>query len=774
MNRSLAWAFVAALLAYSIAFALVADFTSDDAGISFCYAKNLAAGRGLVLTAGSERVEGFSNLLWVLLLAPGIGLGLDPALLAKALAFAAGSASLCLLLLAPARMAGRPLRTSDAVPPLLLATSAPFAFWTAGGLETILFTLVLLAAATAFALELRTPPRTFPLSALALFLASLTRPEGPLYALAALPAMAARALAAPDRAGNWRHFIRWLLWFVAALAAFFVWRQLYFGSWWPTVFHTKLPGNSLSSLGLAGAGWHYLMDWLSAPSAAALTALAAWGLWRLPAARGGLWLGGSLAATAAFAVVTGGDWMQHHRFLVPALPFLCWAAGEGLYHIDSVLPASLPSPRATAAPITCLLLLTAYGAAQLGALHATRGRYRVTFSSRLARGEIFGRMAREAGLQSALLADADAGGTSWASGLELLDITGLTDRILSRHLTNPVLREEYIFGQRRPDFIRLSGVWTEASGLGRSSRLAAEYLPLAPLPGDYPGDTNFARRELLLAGDGEPPELQLAQPPGPGVSLAGLTPAARVVAPGGRIVAHLYWTMTAGAEPRVRLGLSGIPTTFVERRLARGWLAPEAVPAGATMCDRLLLPLPESLPQGRYSLELTASPASPVTSVRGLELLVSRGAARARAQELVATFDAAGGVSRSRLLRDIEELETAGALDGPSLESARRAAGAALARQAIRELEGPVESVVEAIECCLLAARWEEPATAARTAVATRAMAAARSLESRGDALGACRLLGAVARIAPGDARMLAWRDRLWKQLADATTRPGS
>src|SRR5207244_12236047 len=42
---------------------------SDDAYISYRYAQNLARGNGLVFNPG-ERVEGYSNLLHVLLLAP--------------------------------------------------------------------------------------------------------------------------------------------------------------------------------------------------------------------------------------------------------------------------------------------------------------------------------------------------------------------------------------------------------------------------------------------------------------------------------------------------------------------------------------------------------------------------------------------------------------------------------------------------------------------------------------------------------------------------------
>ena len=44
------------------------DWYIDDAVISFSYARNFAEGEWLVAFPGVERVEGYSNLLWVLVL----------------------------------------------------------------------------------------------------------------------------------------------------------------------------------------------------------------------------------------------------------------------------------------------------------------------------------------------------------------------------------------------------------------------------------------------------------------------------------------------------------------------------------------------------------------------------------------------------------------------------------------------------------------------------------------------------------------------------------
>ena len=55
---------------------VVLEFIKDDAYISFRYAHNLVTGNGLVFNRG-EYVEGFTNFLWVLVVAPFEALGWD-------------------------------------------------------------------------------------------------------------------------------------------------------------------------------------------------------------------------------------------------------------------------------------------------------------------------------------------------------------------------------------------------------------------------------------------------------------------------------------------------------------------------------------------------------------------------------------------------------------------------------------------------------------------------------------------------------------------------
>jgi arabinofuranosyltransferase len=52
-------------------------FVQDDAFVTLRYAQNLAEGAGLTWNPG-ERVEGYTNFLWALLLVVAFRLGIDP------------------------------------------------------------------------------------------------------------------------------------------------------------------------------------------------------------------------------------------------------------------------------------------------------------------------------------------------------------------------------------------------------------------------------------------------------------------------------------------------------------------------------------------------------------------------------------------------------------------------------------------------------------------------------------------------------------------------
>ena len=71
-SRFPVWIFVG----FGVLLAWINRFVQDDAYISFRYARNLADGFGLVWNIG-ERVEGYTNFLWTLLMVPAFWLGCD-------------------------------------------------------------------------------------------------------------------------------------------------------------------------------------------------------------------------------------------------------------------------------------------------------------------------------------------------------------------------------------------------------------------------------------------------------------------------------------------------------------------------------------------------------------------------------------------------------------------------------------------------------------------------------------------------------------------------
>jgi len=198
-------------------------FAVDDAFITFRYAENLARGLGVVFNAG-ERVEGYTNFLWMVILAGLHRVGADTLTSAKVLGVVCGLALVPLTASLTIACMGR--RTASApVAAILLASTPAVAVWSVAGLETTLFAVLVTLAVLAFLRE-GDDARRFPLSAPLLVLAAMTRPDG--VVVAGVVGFFVLARWRRDRARS-RQATVWIVLFAVLAGAYMAWRWSYFG-----------------------------------------------------------------------------------------------------------------------------------------------------------------------------------------------------------------------------------------------------------------------------------------------------------------------------------------------------------------------------------------------------------------------------------------------------------------------------------------------------------------------------------------------------------------
>ena len=219
--------------------ASVAWFITDDAFISFRYARNLLEGHGLVFNPG-EYVEGYTNFLWVLELAAIWGLlGIRPEDAAQWLSVVYTVGTIVVMLWWVARMPALRHRWLVAWMALgLVCSSATFAVWTSGGgLETRQFTFFALAAVVC--LSVFGQSRWGLLAAsLSLAAAALTRPEGLLLAACGVGWFVGQSSLTAHRL-DWRGTLALAGPFAVLIGGHFLARYRYYGEWLPNTYYAK-------------------------------------------------------------------------------------------------------------------------------------------------------------------------------------------------------------------------------------------------------------------------------------------------------------------------------------------------------------------------------------------------------------------------------------------------------------------------------------------------------------------------------------------------------
>mgnify|MGYP001084517295 CR=1 FL=1 len=292
----------------------------DDAYISFRYAQNFALGHGLVFNIG-ERVEGYTNFLWTMLLALFILVGVEPGPLAMALG---GLFALGTMVLIYGKFAQKPLVLGLSL--LLLAADGSFALWSVGGMETAIFTFLLLSGIFAY-LQEGEDERLALLSGLLFALAALTRPEGVLVFVVTLLHRAFHRLFVERRLLAWPDLLR-VFSFLGLYGPYFLWRYNYYGYLLPNTFYAKVTTEGVSAQ--VARGFAHLRTFLRVHLGWLLMLLILVPLLKRKVGFAWSYLVFVVSVYLSYIVYVRGDWSVG-RFFVPILPalYLLVAMGVG-------------------------------------------------------------------------------------------------------------------------------------------------------------------------------------------------------------------------------------------------------------------------------------------------------------------------------------------------------------------------------------------------------------------------------------------------------------
>jgi hypothetical protein len=326
---------VAAFCIYAAAFIYRTSFVIDgvryfslfdDAMVSMRYAKNLAAGYGLVWNPGGEHIEGYTNLLWVLWMA---ALHFLPVSAAKIslLVQLTGLAAVATTLIVIARLtaflsAGSTLAIITAC--LLTAFYYPLVNWSLQGMEVSALAL-LVASAAYLALKSfearRVSPWLYPLLALA----TLLRLDA---VVPFLTILLVSVLADPGK--RRQHLTLGLTTLAVAIGGQTAFRWWYYGDLLPNTYYLKMTGYPVLLRLARGA-------FVLAQSAVRLAIgllLVLPALWFAPRDRRTALLGSLVLAQCAYSVYVGGDawewWGGLNRYCVIVMPLGFALLGIGL------------------------------------------------------------------------------------------------------------------------------------------------------------------------------------------------------------------------------------------------------------------------------------------------------------------------------------------------------------------------------------------------------------------------------------------------------------
>lgn len=485
----------------------------DDAGISFAYSRNFALGHGLVSQPGMAPVEGFSNLLWVLLISPVFVLDLPYVVAVKLLSafFVLGAGYLSVLAL---QRYAQVKSIWIFLILILLFSNPAFVIWTISGLENALYVFLIVVLFYRI-LSVDFSTSSLPSSAsiaLLVFLVGITRPDGILF-LFAFPSflllvnrsLPSSGLVSKEVLG--RHLVLYLVVVSLLFLGLCIFRFCYFGDLLPNTYYAKQGSiivqlkelifldqkKLILFLEFAGhLGWFgALLFFMFIPYALRLIILGKETCFELLA---------SLFFLLSFLIflLLPRDWMGELRFATPVFVFLYM----GLVLFIKRL-SELASYRSVKILVVVFVFLYVAESIQIHGHRMEKfASNRIVPLERISRkAEKFNRLKEEYHLDGASILAPDLGGLLMGSNLRVYDLAGLCDKKIARTLyVDKKGLWDYIFNEIKPSFIEKHTPWTYFSMLESDERFYRDYVLLDNFEGMERGriyNGAFVRREIV-------------------------------------------------------------------------------------------------------------------------------------------------------------------------------------------------------------------------------------------------------------------------------------
>ncbi|MCP4569507.1 MAG: hypothetical protein GY841_18175 [FCB group bacterium] len=574
------------------------NYIIDDAGISYTYARNLADGYGLVFNIGGEKVEGYSNPLWVFVLASLIKLRLfDPVLTPKFISVLLNIFSFFMIFrffrdLRP----GIPAIITAFFVSMTLALNVSLTVWSGAGLENALYGFLILLGGFRLYRELSGSTR-YALTGFIFFLIAITRPEGIVYAAAG--GLAGLILLRRGRSA--RFMIINTLIFLGCFFLYHLWHYQYFAEWLPNTYYAKQRNVPLvyRLTNLEWHGWTYIKNCISDYRLYLLLPLAGLGYFRRP--RGPILIFTALILVSlALVVVTGADWMMQYRLLHPFIMLIIVSAGLGCFLIISE-----PRRKSRFKWVLMAVSITAFAIINNSNIDQIRkvDQYKTVHFLGVKRTyhAFTHALADTLMVSNPTLFAADLGATGYFGGLTVYDAGLLTDYHLARYRYRDFFGD-YLFDERKPDFLgRQGGAVARLTHLWENPDLRSLYLIYdegeVAVNRYGPGiiDGRYIRKGIILKDRlshyAQPASIQFSN----GLRLAGYTLPPVVDSAADRISLALYWDSPTSADDTAHVSLLLMNTAsdiILDSLVFPGydWYRPIQWKDTALVCQNLFIP----------------------------------------------------------------------------------------------------------------------------------------------------------------------------------------